>query len=97
MSAEEWKRAVVILEEERICEEERQYLRLDRQELEKQNTLLKENMDLSQKIIDQYKISMDTQDRACKQALKEAKPSITQRIGEAVIYIGIGVGIVLLL
>lgn len=49
------------------------------------------------RISDNYKQSLDLQDKACQKALKDAKPSFFQEVGKIVISIGIGVAIGLLL
>ena len=82
----------------------KQYIKDGYTTLEKQNELLRENLRLSEEInksmekrvslLDKELIS---QDKVCKEAIKQAKPSLFQEIGKAVIYILIVGGIVLLL
>jgi hypothetical protein len=104
LSLTDWQKVVVGLEEHRICQEELNYIKQDNVDLEKQNKLLKENLALSNEIIKkgEQRVSnlekeLTLQDKACKEALKQSKPSIFQEIGKAVIFILIGGGIVLLL
>ena len=104
LSLQDWQKVVTGLEEHKICQEELDYIKQDNVALEKQNKLLKDNMALSEGMIQlsNQRISnlekeLTLQDNACKAALKQAKPSLFQEIGKAALFIAIGAGLLLLL
>jgi hypothetical protein len=104
LSLQDWQKVVTGLEEHKICQEELDYVKQDNIALEKQNKLLKENMalsegslKLSEQRISNLEKELNLQDKACKEALKVAKPSIFQEIGKAALFILMGFGVALLL